>query len=168
MSRYDDAEREFLGGAGTDLAALSVARRATEALADAIKGATIDPATEDPPASYDIRSAMLVLSVLGLRTARACMLVVSAGYWPESHGLKRRLSEIHARAQAISEDESGQHTRDWLEGRGPSAPARLFNKFGSVDLWKLYSWGAHADVESAHTWLSEPMPPADSGDRGFR
>lgn len=167
MVDFDALEREQLEGAPEALEALPVARRATDVLVSMIDGVTTPPASEKPPPSFYMREATFLLSVLAWRTARACLLVVAVGYWPESHGLKRRLSEAHARAQAVAADESGQHARDWLEGRGPSTPPRIVNKFGSADLWKVYGWGAHADAQSVHQWLSVPMPQVSETHKGL-
>ena len=155
---FDAAERHLLAEADDLLPALAIARQATECLGAMVEGVTVPPAPDSAPPSYYAKSATLMLAVIALRTGRACMLVVSAGYMPEAHGLKRRLSEVHARIQAIGHDSSGQHARDWLSGRGPSTPTRLFGKFGSTELWKMYSWGAHADAQSVHQWLSVPLP----------
>ena len=164
---FDDAERDLLARAEHDLPALTVARHATQALATVIEGSHVPPEPDAAPPSYYARLASLMLSVIGLRTARACMLVVSAGYMPESHGLKRRLSEVHARGQAIASDTSGQHARDWLAGKGPSTPPRIVGKFGSADLWDMYSMSAHADARSVHQWLSVPMPQVRGADTGL-
>jgi hypothetical protein len=83
--RYTDIEQRLLAEAGDTLPALDIARRATGALAEQIDGAQTPPLPDDPTPEFYVREAILVLAVIGLRTARACMLVVSAGYWPESH-----------------------------------------------------------------------------------
>ncbi len=131
---FDAAERRLLDAADDTLPALAVARRTTEVLASMIEGVTVPLEPENAPPSFFVRTATLLLSVVALRTARACMLVVATGYMPESHGLKRRLSEVHARAQAVGSDPSGQHARDWLDGRGPSTAHKIVGKFGSADL----------------------------------
>jgi hypothetical protein len=59
--------------------------------------------------------------------------VISFGYEPEAHGLKRRLSEASARLGAVINDPSGEHARQWLAGRGPSTPQRIVGKFGSLE-----------------------------------
>jgi hypothetical protein len=164
--QFDEAERRHLGAAAESLPALGIAHRATGTLAAQIEGAQTPPAPEKPPPAFYIREAIFLLAVIGLRTARACILVVSAGYTPEAHGLKRRLSEVHARAHAVRDDKSGEHARQWLED-GPSKPSKLFSKYGSLDLWKLYSWGAHADAESPRQWLSVPMPEVAEGHTGI-
>ncbi|CAA9540841.1 MAG: hypothetical protein AVDCRST_MAG91-3843 [uncultured Sphingomonadaceae bacterium] len=155
---YDAIERHRLEEAAQRLPALALAGRVTDRLAEVLTGAHI-PDPEPPDAMYYRRSAILVMAVLGLRTARACMLVVAHGYWVESHGLKRRLSEAHARLQAIVDDETGQYARQWLEGP-PPGEAKAVHKYGDRDTWGLYSWGAHADARSVHSWLSEEHPRA--------
>ncbi len=167
MFDLNAAERHFLTTADEALPALSTARRATECLAAMVDGASTPPEPDDAPPSFYVREATLVLSVLALRTARACLLVVSAGYMPEAHGLKRRLSEIHARAQAVAQDTTGEHARQWLQNRGPSTPHKIVGKFGSADLWEVYGWGAHADAQSAQQWLTVPMPDVHKNHRGL-
>ncbi len=132
-----------------------------------VEGASTPPEPEDAPPSFYVREATLLLSVLALRTARACLLVVSAGYMPEAHGLKRRLSEVHARAQAVGQDTTGEHARQWLRNRGPSTPPKIVGKFGSADLWAVYSWGAHADAQSVQQWLTVPMPDVHEDHMGL-
>ena len=92
--------------------------------------------------------------------------MVSAGYGPEAHGLKRRLSEVHARSQAVANNKQ-PHARAWLENKGASTPPRLFSKYGSLDLWKVYSWGAHADAQSVQQWLTVPMAEVPEGYQGL-
>jgi len=164
---FDDLEARRRADAVGRLPVLELARRATDVLAGAIEGASIPPAPDPAPSSYYRRSATMLLAVIGLRTARACILVVESGYWPEAQALKRRLSEVHARAQAVGTDESGQHARQWLEGKGPSTPPKIVGKFGSAELWKVYSWGAHADAQSVHQWLSVPLPATGDAHQGI-
>lgn len=165
-SNFRDAESRNLEATSEALPALDLALKATDVLADVLRGVTI-PAVEQeaPPASYYARSATFLLCVIGVRTARACVLVVTAGYWPEAHALKRRLSEVHARAEAIANDTSGDHARRWLEGKGPSTPHKIVKKWGSTDLWSIYGWGAHADPASVLQWLSEPVGEIENGIR---
>lgn len=167
VGRFDDFERELLGSADRQLPALSVARSAAEALETALEGASVEPPSEDPPPSYFARSALLLLAIIGLRTARSCLLVISAGYEPEAHGLKRRLSEAHARAQAVAADPSGQHARDWLEGKGPSTPRSIAGKWGSLETWDMYSASGHADARAVRWWLMVPMEDSEGDQRGL-
>lgn len=162
---FDNAERWHLEHSAEDLPALAIARKATDVLATVIEGIVIPPAAEGAPPSYYVRAATFLLSVIGPRTARACLLVVSAGYWPEAHALKRRLSEVHARAEAMANDTSGQHARDWLKGKGPSTPHKVVGKWGSADLWEIYGWGSHAEPQSVLQWLSEPVGDVEHGIR---
>ena len=161
---FDGAEAWLRATALNDLAALPVARSATDALAVSLQGAAVPGAPDPAPPSYYARSALLLLSTLGLRTARAAIVVIASGYEPEAHGLKRRLSEIHARAQAIAADNSGQHARQWLEGKGPSTPAKIAAKWGTVELWETYSASTHADARGMHWWLM--VPTGDGEQRG--
>jgi len=162
LPAFDDAEARLLDSAQNDLPALALAGKATAALASAIEGAAVPPRDDPAPPSYYLVAATLFLGVLGLRTSRAMMLVVSAGYAPEAHALKRRLSEAHARAQAVAGDHTGQHARQWLEGKPPSV-GKLANRFMPPELWELYSWGSHADSRSVHWWLSVPLGGQDDG-----
>ena len=160
---FDGAEAWLRATAPDELPALAIARSATEALALALDGAAV-PAAEDPaPPAYYARSALLLLCTLGLRTARAALVVIASGYEPEAHGLKRRLSEIHARAQAVADDKSGAHARQWLEGVGPSTPRKITAKYGSLDLFDTYSASEHADARGMHWWL---MVPTEGTQRG--
>lgn len=110
------------------------------------------------PIAIYLQSAVLNLGILSIRTARALRLVVSFGYEPEAHGLKRRLSEAHARVGAIVDDSSGEHARQWLTGKGPSTPQKVAGKFGSLGLFKVYSESTHATMTGLLTWVAVPMP----------
>ena len=68
---FDQAERRLLDAADDLLPALAVARRTTEVLASMVEGVRVPPEEEDAPPSYFNRWATLLLSVIGLRTARA-------------------------------------------------------------------------------------------------
>lgn len=167
MIDFDDLEEHLRGEAADRLPVLALARRTTDVLAASIEGTSIPAAPEPTPPSYYVRAATMLLAVIGLRTARACILVVESGYWTEAQALKRRLSEVHARAQAVGTDESGQHARQWLEAKGPSTPPKIVGKFGSATLWDVYSWSAHADVRGVHQWLSVPMPEQGETHQGI-
>lgn len=158
MAKFDERERSLAAVADEQLPALAVARTAAEALEHVLDGASVEAVEGPPPPNYYVRSAILLLSVLGLRTARALFTLVAAGYEPESHGLKRRLSEVHARAQAVVADESGQHARAWLEGKPVSTPRKVAGKFGSLELFDIYSASEHADARGVHWWLMAPNP----------
>jgi hypothetical protein len=56
--------------------------------------------------------------VLAARSLRATMALLSVGYQAEALAFKRRLVELHARAQRITDPRSGaQRAREWLVGR---------------------------------------------------
>jgi hypothetical protein len=153
---FDAAEQHLLAGADEDLAALEFARRILNVLAVLVEDVTIPNAPENAPPSFHVLSATVLLSVMALRTARACLLVVSAGYMPESAGLMRRLSEIHARVQAVAADRTGQHARDWLNGKGPSTPHKIVGKFGDARSWDLFSMSTHADADGVRLFSRPP------------
>src|SRR4051794_9374422 len=150
---FDGAEAWLLKTAEDELPALSVARTATQALISVLQRAEVKPVEEPAPPRYYQSAALLVLATLGLRSARAALLVIGAGYEPEGHGLKRRLSEAHAHAQAVAADGSGQYARGFLEGRG-GKPRRIMGKFGSRQLFDLYSVSEHADARGVRWWLT--------------
>lgn len=158
---FTKAETDLLVSATEQLPALGVALLAAEALSVAIDG---DSVPDGDNAQYYLRSAIFVQSIMALRTARACCLVAGAGYAPEAHGLKRRLSEIHAWSQAICADDSGQRAREWLDGRG-GTPRKVVNRFGLLELFDVYSLSAHADARGVHTWLTER---SDDGTNGIQ
>ena len=160
------SEQRHLSSAFTELPAIAVIDRVTQSLAEVVEGTHVPPEPENAPPSYYVRSASLLLAVIALRTARACMLVVAAGYWPEAHGLKRRLSEVHARAQACADDTTGQQARQWLAGKPPKT-GPIIHKFGSADLYDVYSWGAHADARSVQAWLAVPWPHVHEGHKAL-
>jgi hypothetical protein len=164
LSGFDFTEHERAVAATAEdvLPALAAARQASTVLAEAIRGTTVARVGAVPaPPEYWVRAATLQLAVIAFRSARACMLVVSHGYWVEAHGLKRRLSEVHARAQAMAHDTSGQHARQWLDGKPPKI-GPIMEKFGSSVLWDVYSWSAHADSRGVHAWLSTAIEGAEA------
>jgi len=106
-------------------------------------------------ASHARQAVLLALSGMGVRTARALILLIRSGWEPEAHALKRRLSEIVWCAQWVLDDPSGEAARQWLEGRGRSA-ARLARAYGGERPWDLFSSGAHADPRSLRLSMSPP------------
>ena len=154
---FQTAEHKFRETADADLEALAVARHATAALAGAVAGTQIEPAGDPAPPAWYLRSAILNLSVVALRSARGCMILVSSGYEPEAQGLKRRVSEIHSYVSAVLDDTSGQRARQWLEGP-PFKPRKIVGKFGDLSLFDLYSEATHANADAITSWLTVPMP----------
>lgn len=161
---FDGAEAWLRATVSEELGAWQIAHDASEALSIALHGTTILPEAEPQRPSYFVRSALLLLATMGLRTARAALIVIASGYEPEAHGLKRRLSEIHARAQALALDKSGEHARQWLDGAAPSTPRKIAGRFGGMELFDIYSASAHADARGIHWWL---MVPTEHDHRGI-
>lgn len=91
-SNFSDAERENLEAAGEVLPALDIALKATDVLAEVLRGLTIPPAEEEkPPASYYARSWSSV------RWSAAISL------WPQPHPALRL-------------------ARSWISTKGQSRP----------------------------------------------
>jgi hypothetical protein len=86
---------------------------------------------------------------VALRTGRACMLVIAAGYVVEAAALKRRVSEAEFRLRGFMADESGQQIDQWLSGR-PAKPGKLAARHGSPENWETYSEGAHINVDKLY------------------
>jgi hypothetical protein len=135
-----------------------VFHRATATLAVVLEGTDVPFHPDPAPAEIQMKSAVLNLSALALRTARAAGVVICSGYEPEAQGLKRRLSEAYARLGAVVNDESGEHARRWIAGEGPSTPRKIAGKFGNLALFDLYSDSAHATMSGLLNWVAVAMP----------
>jgi hypothetical protein len=155
-SFYLSAEEQLRATSASDLAVLDVVRQATDALMWSLSRSEMAPSEEDPPApSHYVGSALFILAVLGLRTTRAIVTLISSGYEPEALGLKRSLTEVHSRVKAIVEDSSGQHARDWLAGPSPSTTRKLIGKHADLSLFDLYSDSTHASFDATKQWLMQ-------------
>jgi hypothetical protein len=64
----------------------------------------------------------------------------------------RRLMEAHARLQAVTGDRSGQHAKQWLEGKGPSTPQKLVREYADPEIFSVYSESAHASYVGLKSW----------------
>src|SRR5512132_3963667 len=98
-----EIEERMRSTADDKLEALVVARQAVDALANAVGGAVVEPASEPLPGEWYQRAAILNLGVIGVRSARGCMTLIASGYEPEAQGLKRRMSEVCARIGAVTD-----------------------------------------------------------------
>jgi hypothetical protein len=135
---------------------LELAVIATGQLADALWQTELPaPDAQPPGAAYDRRAAVYGLAVLGVRTARALILLVVNGWEPEAHALKRRLTEAAFRVRDVLADHSGEAARQWLDGRASSTGA-LFQKYGAKGSWSAFSSGSHADARSLQLVMNPP------------
>jgi hypothetical protein len=148
--------------AAGDLDALDIFERSTTTLAFMLQGLHVPPHPDPAPPTVHIKSAVLNLSVIALRSARAVGVLVCSGYEPEAQSSKRRLSEAHARLQAVTKDRSGQHAQRWLEGKGPSTPRKLAGQYGDLEIFDLFSEATHASFLGLRTWSIVDM---DDGQR---
>jgi hypothetical protein len=155
--RLDDLEQRMSARARKELETLDIFDRATLTLASILEGLNVPFHDGPAPVEVYLRSAILNLGVIAMRTARALRSVVGVGYEPEAHGLKRRLSEAHSRVGAVVDDTSGEHARQWLTGRGPSTPHKIAGKFGSLAMFEIYSESTHATIGGLLAWVAVPM-----------
>lgn len=163
---FEARERECRESAILDLAEpLVLANAATGCLAHLAWHLEVPESPVDPmPTRVAQRAAVLGLTLIGIRTSRALILLVRCGWEVEAHGLKRRLTESRLRVQHIEGDESGEAARQWLDGRGVNANT-LAARFNAKDPWALFSSGSHADVRSLRLTMVPP-PWTDAGQRG--
>jgi hypothetical protein len=138
-----------------DLPAYRVVNGASEALLWVVSRASVPPHEGDgePPAAYWRSKALLYLGLLGVRTTRAAMAVVAAGYEAESMTYKRALMEVHSRARRVVDDESGSYAKEWLRGRA-GKPAKAVGGFSPDDLWDMLSNSSHADHRAVENFLA--------------
>ena len=139
-----------------------VFRRSTTTLGAVLEGLEVPFHARPAPVEVDIKSAILNLSVLALRTARAAGVLIRTGYELEAHGLLRRVAEAHARVGAVLDDESGQHAREWLTGPSPSTPRRVVGKHGNLEFFDLYSDSAHATMTGLRRFVAIALPDGRS------
>jgi hypothetical protein len=161
---FDAIECQLVADADAALPVLAASRGVIDILADLIEGVTVSSGRDGMSGASCVQDATVLLAVIAVRTARACLWVIAAGYVPEAHSLARRLSEIVARTEAVTSDESGQHAREWLNGKGPSTPKKVVRKHGRADVWEVFSRSTHADIEGFQSLTSIPDPdPAGPG-----
>ena len=154
---FEDSQAHLSASAAQELGEpLELALVAAGHLADALWQTELPAAETDPPgAAYDRRAAIYGLAGLGVRTARALILLVVNGWEPEAHALKRRLTEAGLRVREVLADDSGEAARAWLAGRASSTGA-LFQKYGATGPWRVFSSGAHADARSLRLVMTPP------------
>jgi hypothetical protein len=152
---YTRAEGALRAAVWRELPAYPVADAVTEALLWVLNRAGYespeDP--ENPPASYWRAKALLYLGVLGVRTTRAAMAVLAAGYEAESMTYKRTLTEVHSRARRVFDDESGSYAREWLNNRA-GKPAKAVGAYAPDGLWDMLSHSSHADHRGIENFLA--------------
>jgi hypothetical protein len=149
----DRVESSMRARSREQLETLGLFGRATTLLGTVLEGLDV-PFHPNPAPEVHFRSAILNLCVLALRSARAAAILIRSGYEAEAHGLKRRVSEAHARVGAIVDDSTGEHARQWLQGPAPSTPRRIAGKYGSLGVFDLYSESAHATMDGLLSWVA--------------
>lgn len=152
-SRFDWAERELTSRAADDLPALDLADEVSDLIGKVLQAVALperSPAEQDN--EWKQTKALMYLGLLAGRSLRGIMLLLRAGYDAEALILKRRLIEIHARADRITHPTNGpQHATAWLEGQdgGEQKVTRL-----PQEDWASYSRLAHADYRAVENHLA--------------
>ena len=109
-----------------------------------------------------IQRATGTICAMAYRTARACMLVIAAGYVPEAFPLKRRITEAVLLVEHIVDDIYGTRATEWLEGRKPSLGKISAKKRAASSVLNRYSTGSHIDLRALPR---ETMVSTLSGER---
>lgn len=153
---FEAREKQFADTADEELGEpLRLARAAVGYLADGLWHIEVPEPADPAKARWAHQAAVFGLCAIGIRSARAVILLVRTGWEPEAHGPMRRLSEAYLRCAAVLADHSGEAARQWLDGKGPR-PGKLFKAEGS-SRWDILSSGAHADYRSLMLSTVPPM-----------
>lgn len=149
--RYVRAEAANTASAWEDLPPFHLANVATEVLAVMIGECPVPGADEDDaPPGYWHKKAVFFLAVIGLRAARAAMVLVAAGYGPEALGQMRTVMEVHNRIERVLDDPHENRARNWFK-TGDGKPG----KHADVpELWATLSHSAHADRRAVENFLA--------------
>jgi hypothetical protein len=151
---FDRAESRMRASAREQLDMLGMFHRSTTTLGAVLEGLRVPLHAGRPNPMVDIQSAVLNLAVLALRTARGGGVLVRSGYEVEASAMLRRIGEAQARARAVLTDASGQHARDWLDGKGPSTPRKIAGKHGNLEFFDAYSDMTHATMTSLQRFVA--------------
>lgn len=149
---FPRTEGAMSSAAHLELPALTIAESASEMLRWVLDRAQVTAYDGDgkPPAKWWRAKAMLYLGVIGVRSARCAMLVVSAGYQKEALAHTRSLTECHGRLRKVYEDQSGSYAEEWLRARA-GKPAKAV---GVPDYWDTLSQASHADHRGVELFLA--------------
>ena len=142
--RISRTEEAGLSSAHAQLEALKTADEATYALVSLIE--ELEGFQDDDSPFAKIQQATGTICAMAYRTARACMLVIAAGYVPESFPLKRRVTEAVLLAEHIVLDIHGTRATEWLEGRKPKLGKLSAKKTDVSNILNRYSVGSHIDL----------------------
>jgi hypothetical protein len=155
---YRDEEAALAASTEDELPAYAVTDAASETLRWVIQRTPIMPdERENPPPSYWRAKALMYLGVLAVRTTRAALTVLRAGYEAEAMTYKRTLMEVHSRVRLVVADPSGEYARQWLLGRA-GKPAKAVGGFSPDDFWTMLSHSTHADHRAVENFLAVSEP----------
>jgi hypothetical protein len=152
MQPFEWAEHTLSERATDDLPTLHLADVASSVLGMVLQRVELPARGDADPGDpwYQIK-ALLYLGVLAGRSLRATMALLCVGYDAEALAFKRRLVEIHARAQRVTDERNGgRHARDWLRGKDQRPSSVVALPDGA---WHSYSHLVHADYRAVEHHL---------------
>jgi hypothetical protein len=144
--RINRTEEAGLRSAPAQLGALKTAGEASLALVSLIE--ELEGFESDDWPSAKIQMATATICAMAYRTARAAMLVISAGYVPEEFPLQRRVTEAVLLVEHIVADIYGNRAKEWLEGRKPTLGKLAAGKGTVSSILNRYSIGSHIDLRA--------------------
>jgi hypothetical protein len=150
---FPRAEKFLSERAPDDLPALELTDVASDVLGVVMERIELPDVEGVPDDAWIQTKAVVYLGLLAGRSARGAAALLRCGYDSEALLFKRRLDEIHARIQRVTDNDHGpDRAREWLAGRDrkPSAVVELPD-----GAWHLHSHVAHADYRAVEHHLVE-------------
>jgi hypothetical protein len=148
--RIDEVEEDLRQRAAEDLPALEAASKAGDRLALIIGGTPVPPVAGDQSARELQHHAIWLMAIQAFRALRVAMNTIAIGYEDQAVGKARLIFEVHARAEKVLKDQTGEYAREWLEGRRGGSGARLVGQ----QFWETLSGPPHATVRGTLDWTA--------------
>ena len=114
-SLFERAEAELKLRSPREVPILDLIKEGTAVLAEILDGVWLQPLEAAGPEG-PVRTVIAVLSVLGLRAARAFNILLASGYVPEAASMVGRLQSVFRVASQVREDQSGDVALRLIEG----------------------------------------------------
>lgn len=108
-------EAEFGARASREVPELDLLRKAAALVARILDGVVAVPDEVGTPEGLK-KATIAILTTLGVRTARACSILIAAGYVPEASVLAARLVSALILAGLVEDDVDGDHLRKVAQG----------------------------------------------------
>jgi hypothetical protein len=114
-SLFERAEAELRLRSLREVPILDLIQEGTAVLAEILNGVWLEPLEAGGPEG-PVRAVTAVLSVLGLRAARAFNMLLGAGYVPEAASMVGRMQSVFRVAAEVREDQSGMVAQRLIQG----------------------------------------------------